>query len=150
MLFVVIACVFAWLRLNGNTSQKLIRIALIGIVISGITVVLSASIPIISVPLGTEQELRVMPPTTFPLTMQQYRDYDADLFYYRIVLGWPDGLPVFEGVPFDDQSEFILRAHLNTGILLGGYMIAGLATLLVIIYLLELRKQKIEVNDNGS
>ena len=142
MIFVIIACAIAWKYVDGNPVQKTLRIALVGFVVAGISTVLAASLPITEITLGSDQELRVMPPTAFPLTTQQYRDYDTSQFYYRIVIGWPNGVPIFKSVTMDDQSEFIHLAHLNTGILLGEYMMAGLVGILAIIYLFEVRRIK--------
>ena len=113
----------------------MLRTAIVGILITGITVAAAASLPIIEIPTGSDQELRVMPPTAYPFTMQQYRDYNTDQFYYRIVLGWPDGIPLYQGATMDDQSEYIHLAHLGAGVLLGLYMTAGLCVLLILAYL---------------
>ena len=144
MIFVIIACAIAWKYISGRPTQKILRIAIIGIIVTGLTTAFAVSLPITDIPMGSEQELRVMPPTAFPLTMQQYRDYDTDKFSYRIVIGWPDGIPIFQGITYDDQSEYIHLAHLSTGILLGGYMIVGLVSVLLVIYLVEIRKAKTE------
>jgi len=60
------------------------------------TVITTGSIPVVEIPTGPNQEFRMMPPTAFPFTMQQYRDYDSNQFYYRIVIGWPTGIPIYE------------------------------------------------------
>ena len=142
MILVIVACFLAWRYFSNGPTQKIMRIAIVGLIMTGITTAIAASLPITEVPIGSTQELRVMPPTAFPFTMQQYRDYDSNQFYYRIVLGWPDGIPIFKGTTQDDQSEYIHLAHLNTGILLGEYMLVGLVSILAVVSLFEARKVK--------
>ena len=142
MILVIVACFLAWRYFSNEPIQKILRIAVVGLIMTGITTAVATSLPITEVSLGPTQELRVMPPTAFPFTMQQYRDYDSNQFYYRIVLGWPDGIQIYKGITQDDQSEYIHLAHLNTGILLGEYMLVGLVSILAVVSLFEARKVK--------
>jgi len=144
MILVIVACFLAWRYFSNEPIQKILRIAVVGLIMTGITTAVATSLPITEVSLGPTQELRVMPPTAFPFTMQQYRDYDSNQFYYRIVLGWPDGIQIYKGITQDDQSEYIHLAHLNTGILLGEYMFLGLVSILAVVSLLKARKVKTE------
>jgi len=130
--------------LSGNIAKRVDVLVAIVAIVTGMTIITAASIPIVAISTGPNQELRVMPPTAFPITMQQYRDYDLGQFYYRIVIGWPDGIPIYEGVENYDQSEFIHLAHLNTAMLLGAYEIAGVMAILVIVYIFILRNQSKE------
>lgn len=150
MIFVVLACAVAWKRLQGKLDQRVVCITIIAVLVAGMTVVTAGSIPVVSIPAGPNQELRVMSPTSFPFTMQQYRDYDSDQFYYRIVIGWPDGIPIYEGVANDDQSEFIHLAHLNIALFLGAYVAAGTIMMLALVFLLELRKRNQDQNDTSD
>ena len=150
MIFVVLACVVARNRLQGKLSEKALGIAIIAVVIAGMTVITAGSIPVVEIPTSPNQELRVMPPTAFPLTMQQHRDYDSNQFYYRIVLGWPDGIPIYEGVATDDQSEFIHFTHLYMIVLLGEYLAVGTMMVLAVVLLLELRRRNQDQNETSD
>ena len=86
---------------------------------------------------GTEDVLRVQPPSTFPFTMQQHRDYEAGQFFYRIVIGWPDGLPVYEFPQSPDQSEFIHLQYYVCTILLAFLSMGGVVLALPIIWVLN-------------
>ena len=126
----------------GEGRKKIIQIATIGILATGILTTAAASLPIVTVSTGVNQELRVMPPTEFPLTMQQYRDYDTHQFNYRIVLGWPDGFPIYESMLIDDQSEFIHITHIVAAAFLGIYQFTSLMVIIGLIYILESQKGK--------
>ncbi len=123
--------------------------ALIAVIITALTAITAGSFPIVEISTGSNQELRVMPPTAFPFTMQQYRDYDTSQFYYRIVVGWPNGFPLYEGMAVDDQSEFILRTHLYIALLLGEDISAGLMISLSVLFLLEKRREQESITRFG-
>ena len=135
MILAVLVCMYAWKRLRGKLLGRAIRMALIAVFITGMVAITAGSIPIIEIPTGPNQELRVMPQTAFPFTMQQFRDYDTGQFYYRIVVGWPNGFPIYQALPIDDQSEFIIRAHLYVTVLLGEAVSAGLMMSLSVLFL---------------
>lgn len=140
LIIAVIVCVLAWKRLNSKPAKRAFEMATIAMLAIAITAFTAGSIPIIEIPTGLNQELRVMPPTAFPLTMQQHRNYDTNQFYYRIVVGWPNGVPIYEGPEVDDQSEFIHQTHYYTAILLGEDISAVLMMALSLFFLLEGRK----------
>ncbi len=144
MIIVALTCFLVWKHQRGNIAKRIDVLVAISVLVTGLTFITAASPPMVEIPTGPNQELRVMPPTAFPFTMQQYRNYDLDQFYYRIVIGWPDGIPIYEGVANDDQSEFIHFAHLYTAMFLGAYMVVGLMVILVIVYLLALRRPRKE------
>jgi len=131
----------AWKLIQGEGRKKIIRMGIVGILITGAVTVTAGSLPVVSVSTGVDQELRVMPPAGFPLTMQQYRNYESNQFDYRIVLGWPDGLPIYESMLIDDQSEFIHVAHLVTATYLGLLLLTNLAIILGLIYIFEWQKR---------
>lgn len=120
--------------------------AIVAILITGLTAATAGSIPVIEISTGPNQELRVMPPTAYPFTMQQHRNYDTNQFYYRIVIGWPDGLPIYEGLEVDDQSEFIHQTHFYIAILLGEDISAGLMMSLSVLFFFEKRRNR----ENGG
>jgi hypothetical protein len=140
LIIAVIVCVLAWKRLDSKSIKRAFEIATIAMLAITFTAITAGSIPIIEIPTGPNQELRVMPPTAFPLTMQQHRNYDTNQFYYRIVIGWPDGVPIYKGLEVDDQSEFIHQTHYYTAIQLGEDISACLMMALSLFFLLEGRK----------
>ena len=137
MIFVAIVCLLVWKSVQGERKSRLIRVGVVGVLITGLVAITAASLPMMEIPTGPDQELRVMPPAGFPFTMQQFRDYDTNQFTYRIVLGWPDGIPLFEGMLTDDQSEYIHLAHLVTAEILTVYLLIGTVIVLGSIYILE-------------
>ncbi len=150
LIFVIITCALAWKYFSSGSNQKMLRITIVGIIIAGVTTAVAASLPVTEISTGSNQELRVMPPAAFPFTIQQYRDYDTNQFNYRIVIGWPDGIPIYESVTMDDQSEFIHLAHLSAGLLLGIYQLVGLAALLIVIYLFDRRRLNTEITQPSA
>ncbi|MFW9808496.1 MAG: hypothetical protein ACFFE6_03855 [Candidatus Thorarchaeota archaeon] len=146
MIFVVLACIIAWNRQNNTIVNKTLRITIIAVLVTGLVAITSGSFPIVEIPAGSNQELRVMPPSAYPFTMQQYRDYDTNQFYYRIVIGWPDGLPIFQSLAMDDQSEFINLTHLYIGVLLGEYIVTGsLMVIAGLVFFEQLKRIKDQV-----
>lgn len=125
MILIVLACLGAWSRLGESRTKRAYAALFAGVLVAGMTTFTAASVPILEIPIGPEQELRVMPPTAFPFTIQQHRDYDTNQFYYRIVIGWPDGIQIFRTVATDDQSEFIHWTHFGMMVILGLYMLAS-------------------------
>ncbi|MHA2262517.1 MAG: hypothetical protein ACXAEN_09030 [Candidatus Thorarchaeota archaeon] len=150
MIFVVLACVFAWKRLQGELIERAVGIAIISVLVTGMTVITAGSVPVAVVRTGPNEVLRVMPPTAVPFTMQQYRNYDTNTFYYRIVIGWPNGIPIYEGMEIDDQSEYIIPAHLYVAVLLGAYMAAGTVMALAVVFLLGLRRRNQDQNETND
>lgn len=144
MIIVALACYLVWKQERGNIAKRIDVLVAVAVLVTGLTFITAVSPPIVEIPTGPNQELRVMPPFAFPFTMQQYRNYDLQQFYYRIVIGWPDGIPIYEGVATDDQSEFMHFAYFYTAILLGGHMVVGLMVIIVIVYLFALRRQRVE------
>ena len=117
-------------------------VMVIGVVTVVVTVLTASLGPIIDYPLGSNQALRVYPPTAYPFTMQQYRDYDASSFHYRIVVGWPDGVQIYSHAPTPDQSEFMHIQRFLTTVALGGYVAIGLLLSIPIIIAWEWRSRR--------
>jgi len=109
----------------------------LGIALVYITVVMGTAGSFIDFYVGTEEVLRVQPPGSFPFTMQQYRDYEAGQFFYRIVIGWPDGQPVYEFPQSPDQSEFMHAQHYACTIILAFLSMGGAVMALPIIWFLN-------------
>ena len=150
MILAVIVLAITWKHLKSTSINRAIKMALVAVVITAFTAITAGSFPIVEISTGSNQELRVMPPTAFPFTMQQYRDYDTSQFYYRIVVGWPNGLPLYEGMAVDDQSEFILRTHLYIAVLLGEDISAGLMISLSVLSFIEKRREQERITQLGS
>lgn len=142
MIIPVIVCILAWNRLQGRLVERAFGMAIVAVLITGLTAATAGSIPVIEISTGPNQELRVMPFTAFPFTMQQHRNYDTNQFYYRIVIGWPNGPPIYEGLEVDDQSEFMHQTHFYTAILLGEDISAGLMMALSLFFHREGRRNR--------
>lgn len=73
-----------------------------------------------AIELWTDSQARtlIFPPACFPFTIISFHDFDARLFNYRIVLGWPDGVPVLVLPTEDDQGEFMTIQHLTCAVIL--------------------------------
>ncbi|MHA1135568.1 MAG: hypothetical protein ACTSSE_03700 [Candidatus Thorarchaeota archaeon] len=110
--------------------------------VAGIVLVSSSIGPILEIPAESEQTIRVFAPTAFPFTLQQHRDYNNNMFHYEIVVGWPDGLTIYETIPMDDQGEFILQRHIQTTVVLGLYVISGLALAFPVILAYQRLREK--------
>jgi 4-amino-4-deoxy-L-arabinose transferase-like glycosyltransferase len=139
MIFVILVCVAAWERTRGPYRSHALLVALIGFIAAGISVFVSVIPPIVlEFETSPDQEIRVFGGlTTFPFTLQQHRDYSQGLFHYEIVVGWPDGVPIYANTPFDDQGEFIHWTHLWFTIVLGMYVLIGIPLSAPIIFALE-------------
>ena len=79
MLVVMLVCVGAWMRLGKSYPHRIIVVVVLGIVAVGATTLTGSIPPITDYPMSQDQALRVYPPTAFPFTLQQHRDYDAGL-----------------------------------------------------------------------
>jgi len=137
MLVVMLVCVGTWMRLGKSYPHRIIVVVVLGIVAVGATTLTGSIPPITDYPMSQDQALRVYPPTAFPFTLQQHRDYDAGLFHYRIVLGWPNGLQVFAFNPTSDQSEFMHFQKALATLVLGGCLAIGLLFSVPVILGLE-------------
>ncbi|MFQ5834114.1 MAG: hypothetical protein ACE5H4_15525 [Candidatus Thorarchaeota archaeon] len=129
--------VLLWLPLKKSGQQQMIHVLALGIALVYIIVVTGTVGGFTEFQVDTERMLRVQPPGAFPFTMQQYRDYEADQFFYRIVIGWPDGRPVYEFPQSPDQSEFIHLQHYACTIMLAFLSMGGLFLALPIIWALN-------------
>lgn len=139
MIFVILVCVTAWARNRGSRRTRSLLVIFAGFVAAGMSVFVSA-LPffVYSYPVSSNITIRVFGGlTTFPFTMQQYRDYDQHLFYYQIVIGWPDGISVYTEAFLDNQSEFILGSHGLTTFILGLYALFSIPLSAPIILALE-------------
>ncbi|MHA1907079.1 MAG: hypothetical protein ACW98Y_07280 [Candidatus Thorarchaeota archaeon] len=96
--------------------------------------------PIIELPLGDDEALRVFSPAAYPFSIQQYRDYENRLFSYAIAIGWPEGTLIIQRRIMDDQSEFIHMEHYSSGLSLGLILLAGMITSVAILSLIDRRR----------
>ena len=142
MFVILLVCLGAWVHLGRRYRNRSKMVIVIGVVTVVVTVLTASLGPIIDYPLGSNQALRVFLPTTYPFTMQQYRNYDASSFYYRIVVGWPDGVQIYSHEPTPDQGEFIRIQHFLTTAVLSGYVAIGLLVSIPIIIVWEERSRR--------
>ncbi len=122
MIFVILACFVAWRVLQRDSHERFNRLAVIVLLVTGLVVISAASLPIIHIYLGGNQELRVMPPTAFPFTLQQFWDHGPDLVQYRIVIGWPDGILIYERPLSHEVFGIMIYEHLLGATILAAFL----------------------------
>jgi hypothetical protein len=140
MILVVLASCIAWMRSGGPLAERAVRTLIVTILVAGMTTIIAGSVPVAEIPLGTNETLRVMPGSAFPFTIQQYRDYDADLFSYRIVIGWPDGVTIYETALAEDQSHLIHWANFWAMAALGSWMLVGSVATIAFLSALQYKR----------
>ncbi|MHA1965030.1 MAG: hypothetical protein ACXACG_09520 [Candidatus Thorarchaeota archaeon] len=147
LLIVIVTVVIGWLLASESIAEKIVVPLSVGLVISYIVAVLASFPPIITIPLSEDEVVRVFSPIAYPFCIQQYRNYDANLFSYTLSFGWPEGLPLLDMGLMDDQSEFIHAAHYTFGLFLGLALLLFVVILVGILTLVErksviVRKQR--------
>ena len=149
LLIVIVAVVIAWLSASESMTEKIVVPLSVGLVTSYIVAVLASFPPIITIPLGENEAIRVFSPIAYPLCIQQYRNHETSLFSYTLSLGWPDGIHLLESGLMDDQSEFIHAAHYYFGLSLGLLLLLLVVALVGTLIFVE-RKKKITRNQKFS
>jgi hypothetical protein len=102
LLIVIVAVVIAWLSAKNSATERIVVPLSVGLITSYIVAVLASFLPIITIPLGENEAIRVFSPVAYPLCIQQYRNYETSLFSYVLSLGWPDGIHLLESGLMDD------------------------------------------------
>jgi hypothetical protein len=125
MILVALAAGIAWTRSGGRLAESAVRTLAVIALVSGMTTIIAGSVPVAEIPVGANETLRVMPGAAFPFTIQQYRDYDAGVFSYRVVIGWPDGVSIYETAMAEDQSHLIRWSRYWTMAALASWMLVG-------------------------
>jgi hypothetical protein len=147
-LIVVIAIVVVgWLLASKTGWEQIIQLLSVGLVISFIVAVMASLSPITEIPLSGDEVLRVYSPAAYPFCIQQYRNYDANLFSYIVSFGWPEGIPLLQFALQEDQSHFIHAQHYFSGLSLGLFLLLVVVILVSLLTLIErknivLRKQR--------
>ncbi len=148
MLAVTLVSVCAWVRFRQHPQYQKQLVPLIAILAVGMTVLTGSIGLMVDFPLDSDRTLRVLPSTMFPLTMQQFRDYEAHQFSYRIVVGWPDGIPIYESELRDDRGESFMWEHLSATVVLGAYALLGWSLAFPIIIFLEKSRPHVPHEDD--
>jgi hypothetical protein len=137
-LIVVIAIVVVgWLLASKTGWGQIIQLLSVGLVISFIVAVMASLSPITEIPLSGDEALRVYSPAAYPFCIQQYRNYDANLFSYTISFGWPEGIPLLQFALQEDQSHFIHAQHYFSGLSLGLFLLLVVVILVSLLTLIE-------------
>lgn len=142
MLLVIAIVVVGWLLTRETGREQIVILLSIGLITSFIVSVIASLPPIITIPLNENEALRVFSPVAYPFCIQQYRNYDANLFSYMISFGWPEGIPLLQFALRDDQSEFIHEQHYLSGLSLGLLL---LLVVIVLVGILNLIERKITI-----
>jgi hypothetical protein len=136
-LIVVIAIVVGWLLTSKTGWAQIIQLLSVGLVTSFTVAVLASLSPIIEIPLSGDEALRVFSPAAYPFCIQQYRNYDANLFSYTVSFGWPEGIPLLQFALQEDQSHFIHAQHYFSGLSLGLLLLLVVVILVGFLTLIE-------------
>jgi len=119
MLWAVIVPIAVWWTLRRERAYTrlpvVVLVAMLAVPASG---VLGSGWLVLRVPADSQATTDTFAPACFPFTMVGFHDLDAQLFNYRIVLGWPNGIPVVVLPTEDDQSEFMTIQRLTCGVIL--------------------------------
>lgn len=137
MLIVIVIVVIAWLLASESMTEKIVVPLSVGLITSYIVAVLASFPPIITIPLSENEAIRVFSPVAYPFCIQQYRNYDANLFSYMISFGWPEGIPLLQSALQEDQSHFIHAQHYFSGLYLGLILLVFVVALVGILTLID-------------
>jgi hypothetical protein len=74
LLIVIVAVVIAWLSAKNSATERIVVPLSVGLITSYIVAVLASFLPIITIPLGENEAIRVFSPVAYPLCIQQYRN----------------------------------------------------------------------------
>lgn len=147
MILVILVCLVSWKIFQGDSSEifnwrkEVPRFAVYVLLITGLIVVSAASLPIVQIPINSNQELWVMPPTAFPFTLQEIRYFSDDSVLCRVVIGWPDGIPIYERGPFHDVSGIVFYEHLVGATVIAAFLYPVAIAILALLYLQSNRKR---------
>lgn len=137
MIVVIAIVVVGWLLASKTGWGQIIQLLSVGLVISFIVAVMASLSPITEIPLSGDEALRVYSPAAYPFCIQQYRNYDANLFSYTISFGWPEGIPLLQFALQEDQSHFIHAQHYFSGLSLGLFLLLVVVILVSLLTLIE-------------
>jgi hypothetical protein len=119
VLWAVLVPIAVWFGLRRERART--RVAAV-LLVAAITVPASGALGIFppAMELWNDSQVRtlVYSPACFPFTIISVHDFDARLFNYRIVLGWPNGIPLVVFPTEDDQSEFMHIQALTCAVIL--------------------------------
>lgn len=137
MIVVIVIVVVGWLLAGKTGWAQIIQLLSVGLVTSFIVAVLASLSPIMEIPLSGDEALRVFSPAAYPFCIQQYRNYDANLFSYTVSFGWPEGIPLLQFALQEDQSHFIHAQHYFSGLSLGLLLLLVVVVLVGFLTLIE-------------
>ncbi|MFW9787137.1 MAG: hypothetical protein ACFFE2_11065 [Candidatus Thorarchaeota archaeon] len=140
MIVVIVIVVVAWLLVSKTGWGQIVQLLSVGLVVSFIIAVMASLPPITEIPLSEDEALRVFSPVAYPFCIQQYRNYDANLFSYTISFGWPKGVPILQFALQEDQSHFIHAQHYFSGLSLGIFLLLVVVVLVGLFTLIERKK----------
>jgi hypothetical protein len=135
MLWAVVVPVAVWWMLRKERAYTRLPVV---VLVAMLTVAASGGLgtiwPILELPADSQATTTVFAPACFPFTIARFHDFSARLFNYRIVLGWPNGIPAVVLPTEDDQSEFMhIQAFTCAAILIQLAFLAALAGLAAVL-----------------
>jgi hypothetical protein len=134
---VIVIVVVAWLLASESNTERIVVSLSVGLVTSYIVAVMASLSPITEIPLSGDEALRVFSPAAYPFCIQQYRNYDANLFSYTVSFGWPEGIPLLQFALQEDQSHFIHAQHYFSGLSIGLLLLLVVVVLVGVLTLIE-------------
>jgi len=139
LIVVVIVVFIMWLCVRDTDKGKIAILLSTGLIISYIVAMLASFPPVIEIPLGENEALRTFSPVAYPFCIQQYSDYNARLFSYALILGWPEGIPLVQLPLMQIDTFFFNLARYTTGLYLGLILLLGVVILVGILTVIDIR-----------
>jgi len=137
LFLVIVIVVVAWLLAGETGTEKIIVLLSVGLITSFIVAIMASQALITEIPLSGSEVLRLYSPVAYPLCIQQYRNYDTNLFSYIVSFGWPKGTPLLQLALQEDQSHFIHAQHYLSGLSLGLLLLLVVIVLVGMLTLIE-------------
>ncbi len=118
MLLAFAACTLVWFYIRRASRNLVYELMVFGAAIVYLCIYPDALVYPIDIVVNSDEAYRVSFSFTYPFTMEQYRNYEANLFYYLIRFGSHDGIVLFQFPATPDQGEFIhLQHNFSAGVL---------------------------------
>jgi len=131
------ACVLVWIYIRQKSRNHIYELVVFGAAFVYLCIVPTALISPFQIVVNSDEVYRAFSSLTYPFTMEQYRNYDANLFYYLIRLGSHDG-PVFIQFPATQyQGEFIHSQHHFSVAVLGLLTMLGPMLVVILSYVMD-------------
>ncbi len=130
MIVILLVILLLWFLMGNEDKDKPIFLLSIGLVVAYTVAVMASALPLINIPISDHETIRACPQIAYPFSVNQYRDYDLNLFSYSLTIGGPQGTTLLQYELQEDQSHFIRFQSYSMGLSLG-LILLTLTTLFV-------------------